>query len=89
MSRFSKDQRQEIYSVAFNVWGAHAQEQMAVEEMSELTRALRKDFRQELADVTIMLEQLRSLFDCNDAVCEAMDFKVERPAARLTGFSQK
>ncbi len=92
MSRFSKDQRQEIYSVAFNVWGAHAQELMAVEEMSELTQALSKHFRgktdlvnivEEIADVRIMLEQLEMLFDCSAAVQGAMDYKIERLHERL------
>lgn len=87
MSRFSKDQREEIYSVALNVWGAHAQELMAVEEMSELTQALSKHFRgktdlvnivEEIADVRIMLEQLEMLFDCSAAVQGALDYKIER-----------
>lgn len=92
MSRFSKDQREEIYSVAFNVWGAHAQELMAVEEMSELTQALSKHFRgktdlvnivEEIADVRIMLEQLEMLFDCSAAVQGALDYKIERLQERL------
>ena len=56
MSRFSKDQREEIYSVALNVWGAHAQELMAVEEMSELTQALSKHFRGKTDLVNIVEE---------------------------------
>lgn len=92
MSRFSKDQREEIYSVALNVWGAHAQELMAVEEMSELTQALSKHFRgktdlvnivEEIADVRIMLEQLEMLFDCSAAVQGALDYKIERLQERL------
>lgn len=92
MSQFSKDQRDEIYNVAFNVWGAHAQELMAVEEMSELTQALSKHFRgktdliiivEEIADVRIMLEQLELLFDCVAAVQGAMDYKIERLQERL------
>ena len=92
MSRFSKDQREEIYSVALNVWGAHAQGLMAVEEMSELTQALSKHFRgktdlvnivEEIADVRIMLEQLEMMFDCSAAVQGALDYKIERLQERL------
>ncbi len=61
--------------------------------MSELTKELCKTFRpgtttldkiaDECADVTIMLEQLRLMFDINDQVIEHMDAKVARLAKRL------
>ena len=58
-------------------WGAEAQQQMMVEEMSELTKALCKlyrarteadaekaveDIREEMADVQIMLDQMKIMF---------------------------
>ena len=45
----------------------------------------RFNFSDELADLTIMLEQLRMIFGVNDAVCERMDYKILRLQARL-GF---
>lgn len=62
---------------AVRTWGAEAQQQMMVEEMSELTKALCKlyrakteadaekaigDIREEMADVQIMLDQMKILF---------------------------
>ena len=38
---------------------------------------------EEIADVTIMLEQLRIIFDVNAAVCDYMDSKIERLHMRI------
>jgi hypothetical protein len=66
---------------------------MVLEEMSELAKELCKSFRpggttldkiaDECADVTIMLQQLRIIFDMNDQVCEHMDAKAERLMGRI------
>ena len=40
---------------------------------------------EEVADATIMLEQLRLIFGINDEVCEAMDAKIERLKERVSG----
>ncbi len=86
------DERKAIYGTAMEKWGAEAQIMMAVEEMSELTKEICKLYRgkgdmealaDEVADVTIMLEQLRLIYDLNDKVCEHMDSKVRRLADRL------
>lgn len=68
--------------------------------MSEVIKALTKWLRcdtqaegatvlpsiiEEVADATIMLEQLRSIFNINDAVCEAMDAKIERLRRKIAG----
>lgn len=42
-----------------------------------------KAIAEETADVTIMLEQLRIIFNMNDQVCDQMDSKVMRLADRL------
>ena len=71
---------------------------MAIEEMSELTKELCKHFRgrnneeeivDELADVTIMVEQLRLIFGVNDAVCDQMDVKMLRLKKRIGMVSTK
>ena len=65
---------------------------MAVEEMSELTKEICKIWRgkidrealaDEIADVTSMLEQLRLIYNVNDAVCAHMDKKIRRLKGRL------
>lgn len=94
-NRIGYEARREVYRKAIETWREPAQLMMVIEEMSELTKALCKLFRtagdpvpisavaDECADVTIMLEQLRLILEINDAVCERMDYKIERLAARL------
>lgn len=77
-------------------YGAPAQMDMAVEEMAELTKALCKVKRvscaaeakavlenavEEMADVQIMLDQLRIIFGRSTA--EAEEYKLERLKKRL------
>lgn len=85
--------REAVYRQAIEKFGEQAQIRIAVEEMAELTKELCKSFRgkqnreeiiEEIADVTIMMEQLRLIFDCNQDVCDQMDFKVERLLRRMT-----
>lgn len=72
-----------LYAKALHTWGIAAQMDMAVEECSELIKALMKRKRnpnnpvtvdnilEEMADVEIMLEQLKVMYDykySNDAV---------------------
>ena len=61
-----------IYKQAIKTYGKKAQKLMAIEEMSELTKEICKDFRQrnnrecildEITDVSIMLEQLIMIYD--------------------------
>ena len=58
---------QEIFNKAISTYGEKAQKLMAIEEMSELTKEICKDFRgkldrehliEEMADVTITIDQL-------------------------------
>ena len=93
MNRIGYEDRKKVYEQAISLYGAEAQIHMVIEEMSELTKELCKSFRpggttldkiaDECADVTIMLEQLRIIFDMNDQVCEHMDAKVERLMGRI------
>jgi len=65
--------KQELYQEALILWGEDVQVAIAIEEMAELIQALiklerdRRDanddkVREEIADVEIMMEQLRILF---------------------------
>ena len=58
---------------------------VAIEEMSEVIKEITKLMRgelnrehlaEEIADATIMLEQLRNMFNINDSVSSWMDYKV-------------
>ena len=58
-----------VYEKAIHRWGQSAQWQMMIEEMSELTQEICKMFRQrthhvpeEVADVDIMLSQMKYMF---------------------------
>lgn len=72
-------ERAEIYKEAVSQWGMDAQVNMAIEEMAELISALQhyrrlenwghkttiEDITDEVADVEIMMEQLRFMFGIN------------------------
>ena len=85
--------RKAVYEAAIDCYGTENQLWKAVEEMAELTNEIAKSYRpdrasrealvDELADVTIMVEQLRLIFGVNDAVQDRMDFKVRRLADRV------
>lgn len=75
-------------------YGAEAQTDMMIEEMSELTKALLKHRRkeseetldnilEEIADVQIMLDQMKLIHDDGKATDEYRDAKLLRLAARL------
>ena len=75
-----------------NHYGLKSQSLIAIEEMSELTKELCKDNRgydrdkdiiEELADVSIMIEQLINLYDCQDDVSKMIDYKLERQLRRM------
>ena len=87
MNKINYEDRKKVYQAALRKWGVDLQTMMAVEEMSELTKEICKIKRgkidldalaDEIADVTIMLEQLRDIYGLNDAVCDHMDAKILR-----------
>lgn len=82
-------ERSHILSTALATYGIHHQEDVAIEEMSELTKALLKrrrgednaeDVLSEIADVQIMLDQMRMLYGHTHDYEQA---KIERLAGRL------
>ena len=81
----------EIYRKAIETYGVEAQTKMAIEEMAELTNALMKfdrgrntmdDIIDEIADVTIMMNQLAIIYG-KDRVQLQIDYKTQRLAKRL------
>ena len=78
---------QDILQKNIDLNGAGAEVDVAIEEMSELTKELIKHRRgqrnihaiaEEIADVEIMLEQLKMIFQCSGLVAEQVDFKIGR-----------
>lgn len=76
-----------------NLYGDHAQIDMTIEEMSELTKELLKNRRgkenrsqiaDEMADVYIMLEQLKFIFGVDETELKVnAEFKLQRLNERL------
>lgn len=81
------EERAKVYREALETFGTTTQLIVALEELSEVQKEICKTCRgdgnmlhlaEEIADATIMLEQLRQIFDINEEVSEAMDAKVAR-----------
>ena len=98
MNKISYAERAEVYTDALSTFGANMQLIVALEEMAELqkeiTKALRGNLNQmhmaeEVADATIMLEQLRQIFNINEPVCEMMDGKILRLRLRIEDAKRK
>lgn len=87
-----------IYGKAISTWGTAAQIDMAIEECAELILALQKNKRffgtyevddviEEMADVEIMLEQLKVIYDYKYAGISKFErlkeYKLKRLKKRL------
>lgn len=84
--------RKKVYVQAVEQWGVEAQLVVALEELNECGKELCKVLRgkgnmvhlaEEVADATIMLEQIRIMFDINDHVQQQMDRKILRLEQRI------
>ena len=89
--RENKEEKLEIYRNALDKWGVEAQMTMVYEELGELETALARyergrvaseDVITELADVTIMCEQMALLLGYDDYEKE-IENKLERVVKRL------
>lgn len=88
MEHYSKTKRvQDILQKNIKLNGPSMEIDVAIEEMSELTKELIKHRRgqkniphiaEEIAHVEIMMEQLKMIFCCRDLVAEQQDITVER-----------
>ena len=86
------ERRKKVYEDAIIRYGSHNQLVVAIEEMSELQKEICKHFRhegkfqdliEEVADVSIMLEQIIFMFDIEDDVKKVMEEKIQRLERRL------
>lgn len=84
--------RRDTYNEAVKAYGKQSQLIMAMEEMAELTKELSKSIRgqkntaaisEEMADVEIMLEQLKVIFSNRAEVDRVRCAKLDRLAVRL------
>lgn len=82
----------DLYTAAVKKWGKEHQLVLCMEEMAELTKELSKNMRgsknitnisEEMADVEIMLEQLRVIFGNRSEVDTIKAEKLIRLADRL------
>lgn len=87
MNQISYEDRKKVYMHALIAYGDTSQMIKCLEEFAECQKAICKimfggenfdHLAEEVADATIMLEQMRLLFNINDRVCEYMDAKVKR-----------
>ena len=84
-----------VIQKAIETYGADLQKQVAIEEMSELTKEICKDFRgkanrenivEEIADVQIMLYQLMAMYNISDTeLAITLGLKITRLDERLKG----
>ena len=94
MNKIPYEDRVKTYTNAMITNGVAIQEIVALEELSEAQKEICKFLRgegsidhlaEEVADATIMLEQIRLIYGINDLVCEKMDEKIERLDKKLKG----
>lgn len=82
----------EVLQEAIDRYGTNAQLMMVLEEMSELQKEICKFWRgkdnraeiaEEVADVEIMLAQVRMIFQIEDIVDDQIEKKIDRLRDRL------
>jgi len=95
---------EKIMQEAISFYGKDAQIDKAIEEMSELTKALLKNrhktkdyeeaiyrdaIAEEIGDVMIMIQQLRMIFDCDGKILDYQDEKLRRLDKRMKAEAAK
>ena len=80
----------EILLAAIHSFGEERQERQAIEECSELIQAIchkqrgrEHNIAEEIADVEIMLEQLKIINNCDNKVKEIRKYKIDRLYQRV------
>ena len=87
-------ERENQFLFIINSYGIHSQQDIAIEELSELQKAILKHRRyrcketeqaiiDEIADVEIMLEQLKIIYSCSREVEDRIDYKIDRQIKRI------
>lgn len=98
MNKISCEERTKVYADALATFGVGLQLVVALEELSEAQKEICKALRgnidrehlaEEIADATIMLEQVRQIFSVNESVCRMMDSKIVRLRQRIEDTKAK
>lgn len=88
----NKEKRQGVYERLLQRYGAQLQSVVALEELSECQKEICKFLRgkgdidhlaEEVADATIMLEQIRHIYNLDKKVDQYIEEKVQRTVDRL------
>lgn len=91
-NKINYEERAKVYADALATFGPGMQLVVTLEELSEVAKEICKHMRgkgshlhlaEEVADATIMLEQVRQIFKINDEVCKVMDEKVLRLKCKI------
>lgn len=88
------NKRKDNLLFVINSYGVRSQEDVSIEEMAELQKAIIKNRRyndkstkeeviEEIADVEIMLAQLKIIYSCKEEVEKKIDYKIEREIKRI------
>lgn len=81
-----------VFKLALETYGAEAQEKMLLEEMAELQKEICKHWRgkdnvieiaEEMADLSIMMDQMKIRFEIFGTFNQARKFKIQRLLDRL------
>ena len=87
---------EDILRIAIKKYGIPSQERQTVEECSELILAISHKQRgrehnliEEIADIEIMLEQLKIINDCHDNVEAVKQLKIKRLFRRVFGIEEE
>ena len=92
MNKIDYSERCKTYTNAILAFGEQNQLIVAIEELSECQKEICKILRggdglrnlaEEIADATIMLEQIQLIFSINDCVCNFMYEKIKRLEDRV------
>ena len=87
MNKITYEERAKVYASALDTYGVTCQLMKSLEELSEVQIEIHRilsgrpnvfHLAEEVADATIMLEQVRQIFGINEDVCKFMDAKVLR-----------
>lgn len=85
----------EILTKAIQMYGDKAQENQAIEELAELIQAIchkhrgrENNIEEEIADVEIMLEQLKIINCCRNKVQRIRELKIKRLYQRIYNIGE-
>lgn len=85
-----KDKYEKAIHKIADIYGLYNQRDKLIEELSELLVALTHDYfgnmLEEMADVSIMIDQMTYLYDAEEVVEKLVEQKIERTLERMGGL---